>query len=248
MPPSLEDNDFPSLPNDLPRYAQHEFNPNPRGAASYATSPLGSTDNSTTKEQKPGVDALESLRALPEVRLIAWVPGKELPPEKSTESPRSQTRGAFLLATRRHARNPPCSHCAPGVGRFSVWVSLEGWSHGACSTCQMGTRGNICSLRKDAQGRLRPLLRYPRIDGVNRRLDLHSKQAARGSSYPSPASDRNESSSILFEAQAGLSFAGGRYSCLSAAPYDSLSGAHKWNCRNFGRLLKPDHLVHSSSE
>lgn len=52
-------------------------------------------------------------------------------------------------------RNPPCTHCATGVGRFSVCVSLEGWFHGACATCQMGTRGNLCSLRKDAEGVLR---------------------------------------------------------------------------------------------
>jgi len=161
-------------PDGLARYAQHESTPSAPGTVLYTASPSESP-NSASKARKAGLDALESLRALPEVRAIPWQAGKELPAEKSTHSPRSQTRGAFLLATRGLIRNPPCTHCATGVGRFSVCVSLEGWFHGACATCQvysvllvicvdltkkqMGTRGNLCSLRKGAKG----VLQTPRL-------------------------------------------------------------------------------------
>ncbi|KAN0099655.1 hypothetical protein V8E51_013430 [Hyaloscypha variabilis] len=142
-------------PDGLARYAQHESTPSAPGTVLYTASPSESP-NSASKARKAGLDALESLRALPEVRAIPWQAGKELPAEKSTHSPRSQTRGAFLLATRGLIRNPPCTHCATGVGRFSVCVSLEGWFHGACATCQMGTRGNLCSLRKGAKDSVAP--------------------------------------------------------------------------------------------
>lgn len=160
MPPTLENN-FASSQRGLPQYAQREFASSSPGAAFYAASPVGSANNSGSKGRKPGVDALEGLRALPEVRPIPWQEGKELPPDKSTESPRSQTRGAFLLSTRGQIRDPPCSHCATGVGRFSACISLDGWFHGACATCQMGTRGNLCSLRKEAEGMLRPFSLLP---------------------------------------------------------------------------------------
>jgi hypothetical protein len=152
MPPILENN-YANPPNALPQYAPRDCASSSPGPAFYAASPSGSGNNSASRARKPGNDALDGLRALPEVRSIPWHEGKELPPEKSTESPRSQTRGAFLLSTRGKIRNPPCTHCATGVGRFSVCVSLDGWFHGACATCQMGTRGNLCSLRKDAEGR-----------------------------------------------------------------------------------------------
>ena len=122
-------------PDGLPRYAQHEFASSSPGAVFHAASPAESP-HSASKGRKGGIDVLESLRALPEVRSIPWQAGKELPADKSTNSPRSQTRGAFLLSTRGHI-TPPCTHCATGVGRFSVCVSLEGWFHGACATCQV---------------------------------------------------------------------------------------------------------------
>lgn len=137
--------------NSQPRFAHHGFNPSTPGTGVYKPSPPSAAMSLISKARKTP-DPLEALRALPEVRQIPWHDGKELPPEKSTQSPRSQTRGAFLLVTRGEIRNPPCSHCATGVGRFSVCVSLDGWFHGACATCQMGTRGNTCSLRKDAEG------------------------------------------------------------------------------------------------
>ena len=98
-------------------------------------------------------DTLDPLRALPELRPIPWYVGKELSTEKSTESTRVQTRGACLLASRGNVNDPPCNHCKSGVGRFSVCISLEGWFHGACATCQLATRGNLCSLRTNKDSR-----------------------------------------------------------------------------------------------
>ena len=94
-------------------------------------------------------DTLNPLRALPELRPIPWHSGKELSPDKSTQSTRVQTRGACLLASRGNVNDPPCNHCKSGVGRFYVCVSLKNWFHGACATCQLATRGNLCSLRTD---------------------------------------------------------------------------------------------------
>jgi hypothetical protein len=101
---------------------------------------------------KPGGDYLAGLRALPEVRPMPVKEGKGLPPAKSTESIRPSTKGAYLLATRGIVRNPPCNHCATGAGRFSLCVSLDNWFHGACATCQMATRGHLCSLRIELDG------------------------------------------------------------------------------------------------
>ena len=132
MSPTPENNP----PDGLPRYAQHEFASSSPGAVFHASSPAESP-GSASKGRKGGIDALETLRTLPEVRSIPWQAGKELPADKSTHSARSQTRGAFLLSTRGEIRNPPCSHCQTGVGRFSVCVSLDGYFHGACATCQV---------------------------------------------------------------------------------------------------------------
>lgn len=148
MPPKADKNDYFSQANLGASAANAQFVPIPVELA--APSSGG---------RKPGVDSLSGLRALPELRAIPWVPGKELPPEKSTDSPRTQTRGAFLLSTRGNINNPPCSHCATGSGRFMLCVSLDDFFHGACSTCQMATRGNLCSLRtgKDDDGMTAPL-------------------------------------------------------------------------------------------
>lgn len=109
-------------------------------------------EKASPKRLGGGINYLDSLRALPEIRPIPWMPGKELPPDKSTESPRTQTKSAFLLSTRGKINDPPCNHCTSGVGRFLHCITLEGWFHGACATCQMGTRGNLCSLRDGGGG------------------------------------------------------------------------------------------------
>jgi hypothetical protein len=100
-----------------------------------------------------GVDTLESLRALPTLREIPWKEGRELAPEQiSKQCTRVQTRGAFLLVQRGQVRIPSCNRCTAGTGRFSQCVSLDGWFKGACATCEMATRGNLCSLRKELEG------------------------------------------------------------------------------------------------
>ena len=130
-------------------------------ASASASAPASaSTSTSAPKKDSPrrqawkagGINYLDSLRALPEVRPIPWMPGKELPPDKSTESPRTQTKSAFLLSTRGKINDPGCNHCQSGVGRFLHCITMDGWFHGACATCQMGTRGNLCSLRSDGVG------------------------------------------------------------------------------------------------
>ena len=158
MPPTIENED------QTPEYeGQSQYTPRVGTSNSPTTSannnsgkgpPLASGANSPYAGAggKHAADYLDGLRALPEVRPIPWIPGKELPPEKATESQRSQTRGAFLLATRGMIRNPPCTHCATGAGRFAVCVSMGSWFRGSCATCQMGTRGNLCSLRREIEG------------------------------------------------------------------------------------------------
>jgi hypothetical protein len=156
MPPKSEKNDYNTLPDSLSRFAADQFNLGTSTPIAQNVS-IAYDAPSSSGGRKLGVDSLSGLRALPELRSIPWVPGKELPPEKSTENPRTQTRGAFLLSTRGNINNPPCSHCATGSGRFAICVSLDDFFHGACSTCQMATRGNLCSLRTGKDGMVAPL-------------------------------------------------------------------------------------------
>ncbi len=106
----------------------------------------------SSKATTAHIPFLDRLRALPEVRPIPWRPGQELGPEKSTESPRVQQRGAILLSTRGHPPENPCASCAAGNGRFSVCVTLEPWFQGACSSCIFTSKGNKCSLRSQTSG------------------------------------------------------------------------------------------------
>lgn len=100
-------------------------------------------------------DQLDELRALPEIRSIPWKAGKELPAEASTEAQRVQTRGACLLVTRGEIRDPPCSHCSKDLGRFSACIALDSFFNGACATCQLATRANLCDFRKPDTLRMR---------------------------------------------------------------------------------------------
>jgi hypothetical protein len=152
MANDTDDHDFIVVHDGLPRIGADGENLE----AASATSPKSPSVERARGPAKPlpqrrsdgGFnDTLDPLRALPEVRPIPWYTGKELPTDKSTESTRVQTRGACLLASRGKVNDPPCNHCKSGVGRFSLCISLDDWFHGACATCQLATRGNLCSLR-----------------------------------------------------------------------------------------------------
>ncbi|KAE8449580.1 hypothetical protein EG329_007910 [Mollisiaceae sp. DMI_Dod_QoI] len=152
MPPTLEDDHFSAtLYNGFSHNTPTNFNPSSSNVGWYDNSAIDAPTPQSGTRIKTTPQDVEKLRALPEVRPIPWRPGKECPPEKSTESTRPQTRGAFLLATRGKIRNPPCTHCETGSGRFSLCVSLNDWYFGACATCVMATRGNKCSLRQDVE-------------------------------------------------------------------------------------------------
>ncbi|KAG9236707.1 hypothetical protein BJ875DRAFT_209315 [Amylocarpus encephaloides] len=117
---------------------------------------MSPTSRSSSRRRKAApAYALTHLQALPEIRPIPWILGRELPPEKSTNSSRPQTKGAFMLLTRGEIKNPPCTHCTTGAGRFSACVALDPFYFGACATCQMATRGHLCSLRSDEDGSCR---------------------------------------------------------------------------------------------
>jgi len=135
---SVQQASYPELYDGIPRHEQDDLNPNVSRQSVHSNASLTNPSQRTPTGAK-GPDMLDSLRALPEVRQIPWRAGMELPPEKSTEHSRSQTRGAFLLVTRGKVRNPPCTRCVNGPGRFTVCVSLEGWFKGACATCEMAT-------------------------------------------------------------------------------------------------------------
>ena len=123
---------------------------------SYTQNPNPSNDEARPDLKHPPGGAhlpfLDRLKALPEVRPIPWRPGQELPPERSTESPRVQQRGALLLVTRGQRVEPPCTHCANGYGRFTECITLENWFQGACSGCIFTSKGNKCSLRFQTSG------------------------------------------------------------------------------------------------
>jgi hypothetical protein len=148
MPSSLESEELMVVSSDIPEYARNKTKLPPLAAALDPRGPIGRDGKRTSAGRRSArQDPLDRLRALPEIRRIPWYPGKELPPEKSTLSDRVQTRSACLMATRGRINDPPCSHCATGLGRFSMCVSLDEFLSGACSTCHLAARGNSCSIR-----------------------------------------------------------------------------------------------------
>ena len=148
----VEDTNTPAAPvhDGLPRLKPDtiELTASPTGFSPINGHDRDESSASRRRSGRPGGDSLDKLRALPELRPIPWYEGKELPPEKSTQSSRVQTRGACLLVSRGNVMNPPCNHCAAGIGRFSLCVSSSDWFNGACATCQLATRGNLCTYRK----------------------------------------------------------------------------------------------------
>ncbi|TAQ91051.1 hypothetical protein B7494_g585 [Chlorociboria aeruginascens] len=157
MPPRLEVGEEHVLEERPYRLEGPECNPD---------STTNSRDTSVAiNESRPGsqhregtpralmqIPFLDRLRALPKVRPVPWRVGQELPPEKSTDSPRVQQRGACLLSTRGKIVETPCTHCASGFGRFSHCITLDDWFQGACSTCIFTSKGNKCSLRIETLG------------------------------------------------------------------------------------------------
>ncbi|CAL3970331.1 unnamed protein product [Diplocarpon coronariae] len=92
-------------------------------------------------------DMLRALSSLPKVREIPWKLGQELPPSKALDHERAQVRAAVMLSQRGKAAKEPCNRCARGTGRFSQCIHLDDWFQGACATCQMSSKGNLCSHR-----------------------------------------------------------------------------------------------------
>jgi len=148
-----------SISNDEP--SKLSTNGTVASASPGGFSPINGGEGSASRRRggRTTGDALDRLRALLEVRPIPWYEGKELPEEKSTQSTRVQTRGACLLASRGNVMDPPCNHCAAGIGRFALCISSPDWFNGACATCQFATRGNLCTYRKKDTIRTRPILR-----------------------------------------------------------------------------------------
>jgi hypothetical protein len=152
MPPSLQDNHFSPLYPPYPASQSTSYDTTNTWYPATTSAEAPNPQSSSSTKSKATPQDTEKLRRLPELRPIPWRKGKECAPEKSTHSSRPQTRGAFLLVTRGNIRQPCCTHCETGAGRFSVCVSLNEWYHGACATCVMATRGNKCSLRQDVEG------------------------------------------------------------------------------------------------
>lgn len=141
-----------------PSPAPASASPSASGFSPVNTTPSGIDRNRFGRGGRPGGDTLDKLRALPEVRPLPWYDGRELPDDRATNSSRVQTRGACLLVTRGTVNNPPCAHCSGHNGRFSLCVSHEDWYNGACATCVLGTRGNLCTYRNKDTLRMKPLL------------------------------------------------------------------------------------------
>lgn len=158
-----------NLQNSQRSQAQDHFDPSAStqsmnsnsSATAIPTYPIPKPNRTSTQ---PPVDSLAALVAKPVLRDIPWKEGKELSHEQIVkQSSRIQTRGAFLVVTRGEVRDPPCTKCAEGTtGRFALCVSDLNWFKGACATCEMATRGNLCSLRKELEGMFREEMKVAR--------------------------------------------------------------------------------------
>jgi hypothetical protein len=148
----METRDESDKSDKVPLYIQEH--PNGAGTQTRSPPPLSNgvihqshSDMSMPATSSPPVTFLDRISLLPEIRPMPWRRDQELPPEKSTQSPRVQQRGACMVATRGRIMSPPCAHCAQGFGRFSACIVLDNWFQGACATCMFTSKGNRCSLR-----------------------------------------------------------------------------------------------------
>jgi hypothetical protein len=147
MPPSVQNDnhyvDHESLdPIEYEEIGEQSFNDQPTNNA-----PPHDSQSSTNQPKDAAPTFLGRLSQLPMQRSLPWREGQELPPERSTGSPRVQQRGACLLATRGNINDRPCDLCAAGLGRFTHCITLGNWFQGACSSCIFTSKGNRCSAR-----------------------------------------------------------------------------------------------------
>ena len=149
MPPSVQDKATTtmsttslSIQSNMKRLTNSPFNDQPTNNAA-----LHDSLSSTNQPKDAAPTFLGRLSQLPMQRPLPWREGQELPPERSTGSPRVQQRGACLLATRGNVNDRPCDLCAAGLGRFTRCITLGNWFQGACSSCIFTSKGNRCSSR-----------------------------------------------------------------------------------------------------
>ncbi|PBP27582.1 hypothetical protein BUE80_DR001498 [Diplocarpon rosae] len=150
MPPNIDDLENQYDQDDQPR------NSPPKAVSEFA-SPSPQEDWSDPALPYPppprtaSTDMLRALRSLPEVRQIPWKSGQELPASKALDHERAQVRAAVMLSQRGNVAKEPCNRCARRTGRFSQCIHFDDWFQGACATCQMSSKGNLCSHRTEKE-------------------------------------------------------------------------------------------------
>ena len=109
-----------------------------------AESPLPSTLGPSDAQPAFLADGyLHDLKQLPELRPIAWKPGKAVPEINN----RREKVAACLVATRGVVADKPCTNCARGKGPMANCVSLAPWIHSSCANCHFHGQGYQCSFR-----------------------------------------------------------------------------------------------------